>query len=120
MKIKNRIMKKILFFTTILIVLTSCAKDVTHKYAYEVTGTANNYDLTIEAAPSGTAQYTNIGSGWQYTWTQVNDNPRFLYISAQNQNGSGTVIVKIIKDGTVIATNTSSGAYVIATVSGTY
>ncbi len=120
MKIKNRIMKKILFFTTILIVLTSCAKDVTHKYAYEVTGTANNYDLTIEAAPSGTAQYTNIGSGWQYTWTQVNDNPRFLYVSVQNQNGSGTVIIKIIKDGMVIATNSSSGVYVIATASGNY
>jgi len=40
------------------------------------------------------------------------------FLSAQNQNGSGTVNFKIIKDGTVIATNTSSGGYVIATVSG--
>ena len=39
------------------------------------------------------------------------------FLSAQNQNGSGTVNFKIIKDGTVIATNTSSGGYVIATVS---
>jgi hypothetical protein len=112
-------MKKLILLCT-LIGLVSCSKDVTHKYAYEVSGTANNYNLTIEAAPSGTEQYSNVGSGWKYTWTQVNDNPRFLYVSAQNQNSSGTVIVKIIKDGTVIATNTSSGAYVIATVSGTY
>ena len=112
-------MKKLILLCT-LIGLVSFSKVVTHKLAYEVTGTENNYNLTIEAAPSGTEQYSNVGSGWKYTWTQVNDNPRFLYVSAQNQNSSGTVIVKIIKDGTVIATNTSSGAYVIATVSGTY
>ena len=104
-----------------LTTFVGCKKeDVTHNYAYEVSGTANNYNMTIEAAPTGTAQYSNVGSGWKYTWTQVNDNPRFLYVSAQNQNSTGTVIVKIIKDGTVLATNTSSGAYVIATVSGTY
>ena len=112
-------MKKLILFCA-LGILAGCSKDVTHNYAYEVSGTANNYNLTIEAAPSGTAQYSNVGSGWKYTWTQVNDNPRFLYISAQNQNSSGTFTVKIIKDGSVIATKTSSGAYVIATVSGSY
>jgi hypothetical protein len=112
-------MKKLILACS-LIILASCTKDVTHHYAYEVIGTANNYNMTIESAPSGTAQYSNVGSGWQYTWTQVNDNPRFLYVSAQNQNSSGTVIVNIIKDGKIIATNNSSGAYVIATASGTY
>ena len=115
---------KMLLLIFILFSITTfvgCEKeDVIHNYAYEVSGSANKYNVTIEAAPKGTAQYSNVTSGWRYTWKQTNYNPRFLYISAQNQNSTGTVIVKIIKNGTVIATNTSSGAYVIATVSGNY
>ena len=42
------------------------------------------------------------------------------FFTVENQKGSKTVIVKIIKDGKVIATNTSSGAYVIATASVTH
>ena len=64
-------MKKLILLCT-LIGLVSCSKDVTHKYAYEVTGTANNYNLTIEAAPSGTEQYSNVGSGWKYTRISLN------------------------------------------------
>ena len=41
-------------------------------------------------------------------------------MSAQNNTGSGSVTVKIIRDGKVVAQQTSSGAYVIATVDGTY
>ena len=55
-------MKKLILICT-LIILASCSKDVTHSYAYEVSGTANNFNMTIEAAPSGTEQYSNVGSG---------------------------------------------------------
>jgi hypothetical protein len=41
-------------------------------------------------------------------------------MSAQNNTDSGTVTVKIIRDGQVVAQQTSSGAYVIASVDGEY
>ena len=104
---------------------TSAQKDdysctYTHDYMYEVTGTANDYDITLEAAPSGTEQYANYASGFQYKWTQPGEGTRFLYVSAQNNTASGTVTVKIIRDGVVLAENTSTGGYVIATASGDY
>ena len=42
---------------------------------------------------------------------------RFLYVSAQNQNNSGSVTTKIYVDGKQKKESTSSGAYVIATSS---
>jgi hypothetical protein len=113
---------KFLIFPAIiiaLIALTGCTKEqIQATYKYEVSGTAGNYSITCEGAPSGTVQYSNVGSGWAYTWKQ--SGTRWLYMSAQNNTGSGTVTVKIIRDGKVLAQQSSSGAYVIATVSGTY
>jgi hypothetical protein len=120
MYFKIMTMKKILLLVTITLIVSCTKEDITHNYYYEVSGSANNYDVTIEAAPSGTSQYTNVGSGWKYSWTQTGEGTRFLYLSAQNNNSSGTVIVKIVKDGGILATNTSSGAYVIASVDGSY
>ena len=42
----------------------------------------------------------------------------FVYVSAQNNQASGTVVVTIYRDGEVFKTSTSMGAYVIATASG--
>ncbi len=107
------------FFAMIFISITGCSKEsMQSSYKYEVSGSADDYSITCEGAPSGTVQYANVGSGWTYTWTQTGT--RWLYMSAQNNTGSGTVTVKIIKDGKVLAQQTSSGAYVIATVDGTY
>jgi hypothetical protein len=101
------------------ILFTGCSKEsMESNYEYEVSGSAGNYSITCEGAPSGTAQYSNVGSGWTYKWTQTGE--RWLYMSAQNNTSSGTVTVKIIREGKVLAQQTSSGAYVIATVDGTY
>jgi hypothetical protein len=106
-------------FCVVLIAITGCSKEsMQFSYKYEVSGSAGDYSITCEGAPSGTVQYANVGSGWAYTWTQTGT--RWLYFSAQNNTSSGTVTVKIFRDGEVIAQQTSSGAYVIATVSGTY
>jgi hypothetical protein len=113
--------KSIISLVLLLLILTisGCTKDsVQSTYKYEVSGSAGNYSITCEGAPSGTVQYSNVGSGWAYTWKQTGT--RWLYMSAQNNTGSGTVTVKIIRDGKVLIQQTSSGAYVIATVSGTY
>lgn len=105
-------------FPFILLLLSGCSKENWPEYYYEVTGSGPSFDVTIEGSPSGTAQFANVGSGWKYTWKQ--SGTRWLYVSAQNQGSSGTVTVKIVRNGKVKATQTSSGAYVIATVSGEY
>jgi hypothetical protein len=101
------------------LLLSSCSKeDLEKNYEYEVSGSASSFSVTCEGAPSGTVQYSNVGSGWKYTWTQ--SGTRWLYLSAQNNTSSGSVTVKIIRKGRVLAKQTSDGAYVIATVDGTY
>jgi len=103
----------------VLITITGCSKEsMESDYKYEVSGSAGDFSITCEGAPSGTVQYANVGSGWAYTWTQTGT--RWLYMSAQNNTSSGSVTVKIIRNGKVLAQQTSSGAYVIATVDGTY
>ena len=101
-----------------LLFLAGCSKDGGPEYSYEVTGSGTAFDVTIEGAPSGTAQFSGVRSGWTYTWHQTGT--RWLYVSAQNTGSTGSVTVKIVRNGKVKATQTSSGAYVIASVSGEY
>jgi hypothetical protein len=116
MKLK---IKTLIALSLLWVAITGCTKEsMQSDYKYEVSGTAGDYSITCEGAPSGTVQYSNVGSGWAYTWKQTGT--RWLYMSAQNNTDSGTVTVKIIRDGKVVAQHTSSGAYVIATVDGEY
>lgn len=128
-------MKKtgILLFIGVILVTLSCEKaptEVTWKYEYEVTGTSGSYDVTIQNTDNNTQQWSNIGNGWNYWWTQkltiesngepVKGNTRWLYCSAQNNNSSGNVTVTIKRNGKIVASNTGFGGYTIATVSGDY
>jgi hypothetical protein len=116
MKLK---IKTLIALSLLWVAITGCTKESMQlDYKYEVSGTAGDYSITCEGAPSGTVQYSNVGSGWAYTWKQTGT--RWLYMSAQNNTDSGTVTVKIIRDGQVVAQQTSSGAYVIASVDGEY
>jgi major membrane immunogen (membrane-anchored lipoprotein) len=100
----------------LIALLASCQKESSYKY--EVTGTSGDYSVTLENSDNNTQQWSNVSNGWYYTWNQTGE--RWLYISAQNNKGSGDVTVKIIKDGKVLVSNTGYGAYSIATVSGNY
>lgn len=73
-------------------------------------------DLTYSNAYGDTSQQSNQGNGWYYYF--VPRSGQFLYLSAQNQCDGGYVRVKFVKDGLTVRENTSSGAYVIATISG--
>jgi hypothetical protein len=96
----------------------------THTVVYKVGGTATQADITYEGPNGDTAQQSNV----DVPLTRVSDggegmilkNMRsgdFLYISAQNQNDSGTITCSIEIDGRVVETNTSYGGFTIATCS---
>lgn len=92
---------------------------VTNHYAsYRISGTAGLADITYENETGGTEQRT-VGIPWTSASWKVQDGD-FLYISAQNQGETGSVICEILIDGVSIKKSTSSGAYVIATCSGRY
>jgi hypothetical protein len=102
-------------YSIVLITLVSC-DFLLPEVEYRVTGTALTVDLTIENSNGGTSQYSDEPLPWSYSYTGRSDD--FVYVSAQNQGDTGTVTATIYIDGDVYKTSTSSGAYVIATASG--
>ena len=103
-------------FVVLLSVGGACdTPDSPAQVEYKITGTASQVDVTLTNATGGTEQYGDVFV--PHTYTFHNYTHWFLYISAQNQGGSGSVIVTIYLNGEVVNTATSSGAYVIATAS---
>lgn len=115
-KNKKLIIGLIILFMSLILV--SCDSLSAKTYRYEVSGSSGRYSITIENVDGNTQQWAEVGNEWAYEWTQTGE--RWLYVSAQNQNDYGSVTVLIKRDGKTVSTNTSYGAYVIATASGTY
>ena len=128
-------MKKIMIVLLTITALASCKKDnplkdttYEYEYKYEVSGTGGNYSITIQNANNNTQKWFGEYNGWWYKWNQDVTvystgepvNTRLLYLSAQNNNSSGNVTVKIYRNNIVVAQNTSYGGFTIATVSGDY
>ncbi len=82
---------------------------------YKITGTASKVFVTLSNATGGTEQFDNVHVPHTYTFEKFTN--WFLYVSAQNLGESGSVTVTIYLNGAVVATSTSSGAYVIADAS---
>jgi hypothetical protein len=82
---------------------------------YAVGGSTTLASLTYSNNQGGTVQ-EKVSLPWskQYTMKQGD----FLYISAQNENASGSVVTEIRVNGVSFKSTTSTGAYVIATASG--
>jgi len=87
----------------------------TYEVKYRVTGTAARASLTYET-PSGTEQQQKVKLPWYITFDATLG--QFAYLSAQNEGESGNVIVEILVDGLPWKKATSSGAYSIASCSG--
>ena len=86
-----------------------------YKVKYEITGTATSVSITLSNAQGGTEQGDyKVPFSKTFTFSPGD----FVYISAQNNNDHGTVICKIYVDGVEVKSSTSTGAYVIATCSG--
>ncbi len=87
-----------------------------YDFQYRITGTCGSVDITYSNQYGGTEQNKNVRLP-----VFIGFNARgghFLYISAQNNGKYGSVIVEIYKKGKLYKKSQSSGAYVIATVSG--
>jgi len=114
---KGLAMSKSVYLLPILFLMLGCELfDTSIDVEYKVTGTASRVDVTYENEDGGTSQEGNVSVPWTYSFT--GDPGDFVYISAQNQGQSGSVTVTIYTDGDNFKTSTSSGAYVIATASG--
>lgn len=97
---------------------------LTRSVTYMVTGDHTNQASITYETPTGTGQQSDI----DVPLTRKSDGDQgllfhfqagaFVYISAQNSNESGAVTCTITVDGIVIAHNTSSGAYAIASCKG--
>ena len=108
--------KAILLLLIILLSFSACNLFTPPQVKYEVTGTALTVDLTIENEDGGTSQFSDKPLPWTYSFTGASGD--FVYVSAQNQGDTGSVTATIYIDGEEYKTSTSSGAYVIATASG--
>jgi hypothetical protein len=82
-----------------------------------ITGTASSVSVTLSNPTGGTEQYIDVYLPCTYSYSSFPAN--WLYISAENNGESGTVTVTIYVKGYLYKTSTSSGAYTIATASGT-
>jgi hypothetical protein len=99
---------------------TVCSHDV----VYHAGGTATTASLTLTNETDGTEQVTTGVPVMNKTGTDGLHLGRlpcgtFVYISAQNQDTPGTISCEITADGVTIEQAESSGAYVIASCSGT-
>lgn len=83
---------------------------------YSVTGSAGSVSITQRNAGGGTEQYDSSLPLSRSFWIRPGS---FLYISAQNNGDSGDVSCAVTRSGRTVQTASSSGAYVIATCSGT-
>lgn len=88
----------------------------TYSVEYKITGSVSRVNVTYTNSSGGTSQESNVSVPWSYTFKGYPGD--FVYISAQNQGSSGSVTATVNKDGSAFKTSTSSGAYVIASASG--
>ena len=116
-------MKKLLYLMVVVafiaaLVVTACGVTdrTTYQVKYEVTGTAQSASLTYQNKDGGTSQESDVVLPWTYSFE--GESGDFVYISAQNSGETGSVITTIYRDGDVFKTSTSTGAYVIASASG--
>jgi hypothetical protein len=86
-----------------------------YQVTYEIGGTTNRASITYENE-QGNIEQMDINVPWKKSMTVSYG--QFLYISAQNDLESGSITCKIIVDGKEFKSAVSSGAYVIASCSG--
>lgn len=85
---------------------------------YRITGTAPSVDVTYQNASGGTEQRHSVRLPFSFKFTAAEG--QFLYISAQNDGQSGSVVCQILLNDVEQKRSESSGAFVIADCSGKF
>lgn len=88
-----------------------------HSVTYKVTGSTPSASLTFNNSGGDSQQISNAPLPWSQSFTMTSGT--FMYISAQNDHGSGMIEVEIDVDGVVRKQSHSEGAYTIADTSET-
>jgi len=91
------------------------ARPSTYDIIYRISGSTSKASLTYENA-SGNTEQQDVRVPWELELEVPAG--QFLYISAQNDRDSGSIRCEIVQDGKVVEEASSSGAYVIASCSG--
>jgi len=87
------------------------------KVEYVVSGTATSALVTMNGPNGDVVQYVNAFLPKIYRYSDYKD--WFIYVSAQNNGTTGIIVVAIFIDDVLYKSDTNSGAYVTAVVSGT-
>jgi hypothetical protein len=112
--------KYIFILIVISLLVSSCRYRGTHDeekiVKYEITGTAHRVNIIMVNGRGETEQFDHIKIPWE---RNIYPKSGVLYLSVQNQKEYGSVTARIWVNGKIIKETTTSGAYVISTVSGT-
>lgn len=114
--------KKAVFWLLVLGVLLALpalaceeATPATYRVKYRVSGTTREASVTYNNAQGGTEQ-RDVSVPWETSLTVKGGH--FLYLSAQNQQDHGSIVAEILVNGKTWKKSESSGAYKIASCSG--
>lgn len=99
-------------------ITTTTERGPTNVVTYRWSGTANGVNVTMTNRQGNTEQASNRANDQELTIGSMRRGG-FVYISVQNTGDSGSVECEIEVDGTIIERASSTGAYVIASCSGT-
>lgn len=94
-----------------LIGLSSCTID----YSYEVTGTAKSVTVSYMSETGSVNQDVDVALPWKRSFTGNMGDP--VSVSAQN-GGTGTIEVKIVKEGTLFKSGSADGQFGVASAAG--
>jgi len=95
---------------------TTDVEPISGTVEYEVTCIPNGFNVTYSNNQGGTNQYDANGGSWSTSFIMNKDD--FVSLMAQADNYDATVTVRIKYQEKVFKESTSSGNFVIASVSG--
>ncbi len=115
-------MKSVFIFIILMSpIFINCELVEEKEIEYKVACSSGTVDITLSNKNEDTEQYSNVFTPWTYIYSikLTQEEYQFVYISAQNNQDNGTVTSEIFVNGKKYKSSISTGAYVIATASGT-
>jgi hypothetical protein len=121
-------MKMILFVLPVSLILINCAVEPegdsgqheisTYQIRYKVEGSIQTASISIMDENTQGRNFPNQTLPWEYIFSKKVRQGTYLYLSAQHNQTQGTVVAVIFKENEVFKSDTVSGIYATATVSG--